>query len=224
MGGLAFVIPDDIPEPEKFVPSWSNGTWFITKTSFRRLLSFVKARGEEIPSLTEEEINSKSKASGLAKAVVCIQALWFIATCISRRTYERRSPKKSRRFWKQRLLRSTAVAQHIPISLLELNTFGHSICAVLIYLLWWEKPFEVDCPTFIHDQGLLDAFALSWLCHAESAGLLPLRRLEEDPEFHKLSQVRMSFADLDFSSINFLCDCHPKDYLIVHVKCFLSLI
>lgn len=46
-----------------------------------------------MPNLTEEEINAKSKASGLAKALVCIQALWFIATCITRRTYLRSSSK-----------------------------------------------------------------------------------------------------------------------------------
>lgn len=116
-GWASCYLPDNDLESEKFVPSWSIGTWFITKASFHRFLFFLKARGEEIPNLTEEEINAKSKANGLAKALVCIQALWFIATCVSR------------------------LAQRIPISLLELNTFGHCICAVLIYLLWSEKPF-----------------------------------------------------------------------------------
>ncbi len=56
------------------------------------------------------------------------------------------------------------VAQRIPISLLELNTFGHAICALLIYLLWWEKPFEVDIPTTIESQVVLDLYALAWIC------------------------------------------------------------
>ena len=51
--------------------------------------------------------------------------------------------------------------QRMPISLLELNTFGHALCAVLIYLLWWEKPFEVDCPTIIQSESLWDFRALN---------------------------------------------------------------
>ena len=56
-----------------------------------------------------------------------------------------------------------SVAQRIPISLLELNTFGHAACALLIYLLWWEKPFEVDMPTMIQSQMLWDMRALRWM-------------------------------------------------------------
>lgn len=55
------------------------------------------------------------------------------------------------------------VAQRVPISLLELNTFGHAVCLLFIYLLWWEKPFEVDIPTEVHSQVLLDMFALAWI-------------------------------------------------------------
>ena len=44
----------------------------------------------------------------------------------------------------------------MPLSLLELNTFGHAVCALLIYLLWWEKPFEVEFPTMIEDQMFWD--------------------------------------------------------------------
>ena len=56
-----------------------------------------------------------------------------------------------------------AVAQCIPISLLELNIFGHALCALLIYCIWWEKPFEVDYPTIIHNQLLWDATAFEWM-------------------------------------------------------------
>ena len=52
------------------------------------------------------------------------------------------------------------MAQHIPVSLLELNTFGHAICALLIYLIWWEKPFEVDYPNVIESPYLWGIFAL----------------------------------------------------------------
>ena len=58
------------------------------------------------------------------------------------------------------------VAQHIPISLLELNTLGHAICALLIYVLWWEKPFEVDIPTTLQSKDHWDFLALAWMKRA----------------------------------------------------------
>lgn len=46
---------------------------------------------------------------------------------------------------------------------MELNTFGHALCALLIYLLWWEKPFEVDYPTMIQSENLWGFQALDWM-------------------------------------------------------------
>ena len=42
----------------------------------------------------------------------------------------------------------------MPISPLELNTFGHAVLALLIYILWWEKPFDVEHPSIV-ESGLL---------------------------------------------------------------------
>ena len=55
------------------------------------------------------------------------------------------------------------MAQRIPISLLELNTFGHALCALFIYFMWWDKPFEVDCPTIIHDESVWGLRAATWM-------------------------------------------------------------
>jgi len=33
--------------------------------------------------------------------------------------------------------------QRLGISLLELNTFGHAVCTLAIYLAWWKKPLDV---------------------------------------------------------------------------------
>lgn len=138
MGGFAFEIPEQLPESKKFLPSHTKETWFVDFNGIRLLMKHEEYRGV-LPNLSEEEIKSKSKANGLAKALVCIQALWFIAQCITR------------------------LAQRMPISLLELNTFGHAICALLIYVLWWEKPFEVDYPTMIEGQILWDIRACLWM-------------------------------------------------------------
>ncbi|KAL9631834.1 MAG: hypothetical protein Q9204_004049 [Flavoplaca sp. TL-2023a] len=79
MGGLALNIPRELPESEQFVPNWACGTWFITLDGLILLL-----HKNQMPSLTEEEIKSKSKANGLAKALVCAQALWFLTNCVTR--------------------------------------------------------------------------------------------------------------------------------------------
>ena len=86
MGGIAFEIPENIPESRKFLPPNSNSkeTWFISQDGFHLLSAEAELR-DIIPNLSEEEIKSKSKANGLTKTLVCIQALWFVAQCITRR-------------------------------------------------------------------------------------------------------------------------------------------
>ena len=56
----------------------------------------------------------------------------------------------------------------MPLSLLELNTLGHALCALLIYMLWWEKPLDVDYPTILSGQTLWDFCALIWMRYEKS--------------------------------------------------------
>jgi hypothetical protein len=46
------------------------------------------------------------------------------------------------------------VGQALPVTLLEINTFAHSICALLVYILWWDKPLDVEQPTYLPVQGI----------------------------------------------------------------------
>ena len=87
MGGLAIQSPENLPESKRFLPSNNSETWFLTSDGVHYLLE-QEITHDDLPDLSKEEIKSKSKASGLAKALVCIQALWFIAQCITRRTFE----------------------------------------------------------------------------------------------------------------------------------------
>jgi hypothetical protein len=82
-----------------------------------------------LPDVASSTIQDKSKANGLAKLLVCAQALWFCLQCVSR------------------------VIQGLSITLLELNTFAHALCAFLIYLFWWNKPLEVEEPLLLDSQG-----------------------------------------------------------------------
>lgn len=89
-----------------------------------------------IPDISKEEISDKSKANGLAKSIVCVQAFWFCVQCITR------------------------LSQGLPITLLELNTFVHALCTLLTYWLWWHKPLDVAEPTLIKGNEIHGLVAL----------------------------------------------------------------
>lgn len=82
MGGFAFRILNNTPESKKFLLSDESETWFLNYESFRQLFK-RDVWANVIPNLSEEEILAKGKADGLAKALVCAQALWFIAQCLT---------------------------------------------------------------------------------------------------------------------------------------------
>lgn len=87
MGGLALQLPKHLPEAEKFLPEGYsyNGEYFISFDGLQVLLE-REAVPDEFLNISEREIQSKSKANGLGKALVCVQALWFVAQCLTRRT------------------------------------------------------------------------------------------------------------------------------------------
>ena len=186
MGGIAFEIPETIPQSQKFLPSHRKETWFLNERLINLLLKLDTGR-DVLPDLSEQEIKSKSKANGIAKSLVCFQALWFITQCITRRTHKVVNIRG-------KLNNIPVVAQRTPISLLELNTFGHAVCTLLIYLLWWEKPFEAEYPTMIEGQILWDVRALFWMYRNVSPAVASFGHhlrtwLEDDEWFHTLSQV-----------------------------------
>ena len=89
------------------------------------LLYFLHAKPHLFNYISKDDIIDKSKASKFAKTIVCIQASWFMIQCITR------------------------MALHLPISLLELTTFVHALCTLVVYGLWWEKPLDIEVPTVI---------------------------------------------------------------------------
>ncbi|KAA8895287.1 hypothetical protein FN846DRAFT_764068, partial [Sphaerosporella brunnea] len=71
------------------------------------------------------DIEDKSKASGIAKFVACIQAGWILLQCLGR------------------------LLDGLYITLLELNTAVHVILAIAMYCIWWEKPADINRPIII---------------------------------------------------------------------------
>jgi hypothetical protein len=143
MGGFA-IIPGEKNSfgYHRFLPAYP---YFKHLTITPDGLEFIANLDIElVPNTSESEIRDKSNANGLGKALVCIQAFWFCIQCVTR------------------------LCQGLEISLLELNTFAHAICAFLMYLLWWDKPLDIEEPTLIESDEKIPAIAL--LCMASEFG------------------------------------------------------
>lgn len=147
MGGFAFDTSEAKPN---FLPY---GRSRLT-LRFKALKYIAKRAPSLIPDLAEEDIRDKSKAGGLAKFLVCLQAFWFCLQCIAR------------------------LAQNQAISFLELNTFGHAICTLLVYLLWWHKPLDIKSPSLLVGEEAWQFCALMCVTsNAETFGNTTVSRL-----------------------------------------------
>lgn len=93
----------------------------LTPRGVLRLAELDKLPG----SYTSRTVKDKSKASFLAKFLVCFQAIWMIIQVGGR------------------------YIAGLPVTLLELYTVLHTICAVAMYIIWIDKPFDVNQPTFV---------------------------------------------------------------------------
>ena len=80
----------------------------------------------EIPTVTAEEIEDRSKADGFSKTIALGQTLWFVAQCLARR------------------------AQHLDLTLVELLTLSLATLNGLMYFLWWNKPLDVRYPIHVY--------------------------------------------------------------------------
>lgn len=127
MGGFVIEMKDnsgnnDKADIQSFLPLKSNGKAWTRLTLVPEALTFFKEKrlSSLIPKTSLVQIQDKSKGNTLAK--VCLQASWFCAQYVTR------------------------FAQGLAISLLKLNIFGHTVCTLIIYGLWWSKPLSIDEP------------------------------------------------------------------------------
>ncbi|KAL8843031.1 MAG: hypothetical protein Q9176_002334 [Flavoplaca citrina] len=119
MGGFVF----DLDEA-----SSDNGEAFTDKVSRLTLtprgVALLAACGY-LPNISKEDILDKNKSDNVSKLLSILQALWMLTQIISR------------------------LYNKLPITLLEVNTLAHIICAIIIYSLWWNKPKLINEPTKI---------------------------------------------------------------------------
>ncbi|KAI9456629.1 hypothetical protein F5148DRAFT_1017592 [Russula earlei] len=84
------------------------------------LNSYSLTGNGDFPRIAKEEIEDKSKGDAISKALVILQTNWFVVQCIARGV------------------------QGLPVTELELVTVAFATLNFVMYLLWWDKPLNVQ--------------------------------------------------------------------------------
>ena len=82
-----------------------------------------------IPNISLDALEDRSKVNSLSKAALVFQVLYFCVSCVMRRV------------------------ARLPLSLLEVTTLAHALCALCTYAVWWTKPLDILEPTIITSEG-----------------------------------------------------------------------
>ena len=80
-----------------------------------------------LPRISLEDVEERSSADLIAKIIVISKVGWFAVEVISR------------------------LVTRLPVTPLEAHTFVHVGCAVVMYALWWEKPYNINRPILLSD-------------------------------------------------------------------------
>ncbi|KAF8648114.1 hypothetical protein AX16_006398 [Volvariella volvacea WC 439] len=84
---------------------------------------------EQIPKIREKEIQDRGKGDLLAKAIVVLQTSWFVVQCAARHI------------------------EGLVLTELELATLAFATLNVMTYILWWEKPLNVEYLVYFDKEG-----------------------------------------------------------------------
>lgn len=95
-----------------------------------------RARQGYFFEIADAEVQDKSKANILAKGLVLLQISWTVLQCLSRK------------------------ATGLPLSILEVHILVHAGCALIMYILWFNKPLDVDESTALSPSIPDDVLAL----------------------------------------------------------------
>jgi hypothetical protein len=150
MGGFVFDLDQSQENSQRSTPISDCRRLTLTPRG-----ALLLARCGYLPEVKPQDIKDKSKADGLAKSLVLLQATWMVFQTIGR------------------------VAQGLPVSLLEVNTVAHVFCAFVVYILWWQKPRDVREPTVLAGEWAEQLAAFMYMSSRISAGgshgILPSR-------------------------------------------------
>ncbi|KIP03894.1 hypothetical protein PHLGIDRAFT_59051, partial [Phlebiopsis gigantea 11061_1 CR5-6] len=104
----------DTKEP---ISVFGNETRFVLTAN--GISHIIKLYPHLIPDISEISLQDRSKADSISKALLVMQVLYFCMSCILRRV------------------------ESLNLTLLEITTLAHALCALLTYAVWWKKPLNV---------------------------------------------------------------------------------
>ncbi|KAI1186451.1 hypothetical protein F5B17DRAFT_360450 [Nemania serpens] len=87
--------------------------------------------------IPERYIQDKSKSDVLAKGLVCLQVAWLIIQGVGR------------------------AANGLPIALLEIHVLAHVAYALMLYGIWFKKPFNIQEATMVDTSQFGDELAVN---------------------------------------------------------------
>jgi hypothetical protein len=99
----------------------------------------VLARTGNLPRISKAFIEEKSSTNLVVKLIAALQGFWLVTQCSAR--------------W----------ANQLPVTLLELHTFAHCLCTFAVYLLWSEKPLDIQRPVVLTCSPLRQHIAAMWM-------------------------------------------------------------
>ncbi|KAK3316821.1 hypothetical protein B0H66DRAFT_306120 [Apodospora peruviana] len=162
MGGFAL----DISSQRDALPVPQDLTRLVFTA--RGLEFIARLRPDMLPDISGEQLQDKSKADYFAKSLICIQASYFCIHFIN------------------------GLSLGLAVTLLEMNTFAHAFCALGIYLIWWNKPLDVNEPILValEDDDAISICAAMYLTSSIGQDVLIERNdegsLHNDVLFTKL--------------------------------------
>jgi hypothetical protein len=92
------------------------------------LLALLNGEHRELikaPLLSQADIEDRSKSNLFAKSVVVLQVLYYCGSCLLR------------------------LIHHLPVTQLEIGTFGFAVCSVISFYILFPKPRSVNTTTVI---------------------------------------------------------------------------
>ncbi|KAJ7811850.1 hypothetical protein B0H13DRAFT_2472202 [Mycena leptocephala] len=117
-----------------------------------------------------EDIMDKSKGDALSKGLAMVQGLWFTTQCVAR------------------------AHQPFAVTELEVATLAFAVVNIFIWLLWWEKPLDVQRQIVVGPAKLPDPLPIRPL-HApwRDRFLIAINGIFPDYEYDPLSSTLVSF-------------------------------
>ncbi|KAJ8078837.1 hypothetical protein PM082_013120 [Marasmius tenuissimus] len=94
----------------------------ISNLRLREMIHLKEEGRIDFPSITEKEIEDKSKGDALSKTLVLVQTTWFLLQVLAR------------------------AVLHLPVTELEVVTIAFASLHILAFCFWYKKPLNVECP------------------------------------------------------------------------------